>query len=150
MRVFVNGNYVAESRYIYHQWGAPKLRYVLLPGDATYDFKDYLRTGVANQLPPYMVRTSYLWTASDAASDFEHDAEEIASSLLVGRETKRIYLGELGASATRDAIVGAFDAGASTVSYMVLAAQQHYADTGAFPELLAIYHLFGDPALRVK
>ena len=32
----------------------------------------------------------------------------------------------------------------------VLAAQQSYADTGAFPELLSIYNLFGDPALRVK
>ncbi|GMR24644.1 MAG: hypothetical protein BMS9Abin37_3222 [Acidobacteriota bacterium] len=32
----------------------------------------------------------------------------------------------------------------------VLAAQKTYASSGAFPELLAIYHLFGDPALRLK
>jgi hypothetical protein len=31
----------------------------------------------------------------------------------------------------------------------VLEAQKRYADTGAFPELLAIYHLFGDPALEL-
>ncbi len=51
--------------HVYHEWPAPKLSYVLLLGDATYDYKDYLGTGVANQVPPFMVKTSYLWTASD-------------------------------------------------------------------------------------
>ncbi|GAG34185.1 unnamed protein product, partial [marine sediment metagenome] len=32
----------------------------------------------------------------------------------------------------------------------ILAAQKQYADTGAFPELLSIYHLFGDPALTLR
>ncbi len=32
----------------------------------------------------------------------------------------------------------------------VLAAQEAYADTGAFPELLSIYHLLGDPALTLR
>jgi Peptidase family C25 len=32
----------------------------------------------------------------------------------------------------------------------ILAAQDDYAQTGAFPELLSIYHLFGDPALRIR
>jgi hypothetical protein len=32
----------------------------------------------------------------------------------------------------------------------VLAAQQSYAETGAFSELLTIYHLFGDPALSLR
>ena len=32
----------------------------------------------------------------------------------------------------------------------VLAAQAVYADTGASPELLALYHLFGDPALVIR
>jgi hypothetical protein len=31
----------------------------------------------------------------------------------------------------------------------ILAAQKDYADSGALPELLSIYHLFGDPALRL-
>jgi hypothetical protein len=31
-----------------------------------------------------------------------------------------------------------------------LAAQADYTDTGAFPELLAIYHLFGDPAMKIR
>ena len=32
----------------------------------------------------------------------------------------------------------------------ILAAQKTYAQTGAFPELLSLYHLFGDPALRIR
>jgi hypothetical protein len=32
----------------------------------------------------------------------------------------------------------------------VLAAQERYATSGAFPELLSIYHLFGDPALGIR
>ena len=32
----------------------------------------------------------------------------------------------------------------------LLAAQADYATSGAFPELLDIYHLFGDPAMRVR
>jgi hypothetical protein len=31
-----------------------------------------------------------------------------------------------------------------------LASQKSYADEGAFPELLSIYHLFGDPGMRLR
>lgn len=290
----------------YHEWEAPKPRYVLLLGDATYDFKDLMGTGVVNRVPPLMVETSFLWTASDptfamidggdlvpdiaigrlpakdvdelesmitkilefehgdarfrgtpvvlvaddadVAGDFEADADEIAASVLSREQVEKIYLSELGPSATRAAIVRSFDDGAGLVSYMghggihlwadenifnlrdvaglasqpqqplfitmnclngyfhfpffdslaeglleaegrgaiaafsptglslntpahryhkalldaltregprrlgdaVLEAQKHYAESGAFPELLAIYHLLGDPALRLK
>ena len=33
---------------------------------------------------------------------------------------------------------------------LLLAAQAQYLQTGAFPELLTLYHLFGDPALKVR
>jgi hypothetical protein len=33
---------------------------------------------------------------------------------------------------------------------LVMAAQKDYADTGAVPELLSIYHLFGDPAVSIR
>jgi hypothetical protein len=33
---------------------------------------------------------------------------------------------------------------------LVMAAQKDYSDTGAFPELLSIYHLFADPALLIR
>jgi hypothetical protein len=32
----------------------------------------------------------------------------------------------------------------------VLAAQAAYAETGLMPELLAVYHLFADPGLRLR
>jgi hypothetical protein len=32
----------------------------------------------------------------------------------------------------------------------LLAAQKDYATSGAFPELLSVYHLFGDPGLRIR
>jgi hypothetical protein len=32
----------------------------------------------------------------------------------------------------------------------LLAAQKVYAETGAMPELLSIYHLLGDPATRIR
>ena len=290
--------------YAYHRWRSPSLRYVLLLGDGTHDFKDYLQTGVMNQVPPLMVKTSYLWTASDpaygsvngedllpdlaigrlpaatvedvrvmveklvayetgpanlqapvvlvadnpdTAGDFVGDAEELAATVLSAKELRKIYLNELGAAATRSEILQAFDRGASVMSYIghggihlwadenilniddvvnlaieseqpllltmnclngyfhfpyfdalsealvkaegkgaiaafspsglslndaahvyhqkllealfqgdherlgdaVMAAQEAYSTTGAFPELLSIYHLLGAPALRL-
>jgi hypothetical protein len=290
--------------YAYHFWSSPSPRYVLLLGDASYDPKDYLQTGVKNWLPGFPVKTSYLWTVSDPAyaavngddllpdlaigrlpassvaeaerliqkvlafeggggdfsgravlvadnpdlaGNFEADAEEIASTLLASRNPRKIYYSQEGAN-TRTRIKEAFDEGASFLSYMghggtvvwasenifnyqdvnalspqpqqpllltlnclngffhfpplnslseallkaegkgvigafspsglsvndpahlfhkallqeilsgrhqrlgdaVLAAQDTYSQTGAFPELLSIYHLFGDPALRIQ
>jgi hypothetical protein len=290
--------------YAYHHWQQPSPRYVLLLGDATYDGKDYLRTGVVNRVPALVVRSTYLWTASDPgyaavngpdllpdlaigrlpaanveqarslvaktlayeeagagllgpavmvaddpdkAGDFEADSDAIAAAL-ADREVEKVYLRRLGPAATRGAIVAAFDRGASLLSYVghggiavwasenvlnntdvaglapqphqpivvtmnclngyfhfppmnslaeellkadgrgaaaafspsglsvnapahtyqralveelarggharlgdaVLAAQRAYADAGELPELLAIYHLFGDPALKLR
>lgn len=50
--------------FAYHRWKSPP-RYVVLMGDGTFDFEDNLKTGVVNHVPPRMVKTSYLWTASD-------------------------------------------------------------------------------------
>jgi hypothetical protein len=70
--------------YAFHHWRKPSPRYVLLLGDATYDFKDHLGTGVVNQLPPLLVRTSYLWTASDP-SYAAVNGEDVLPDLAVGR-----------------------------------------------------------------
>jgi hypothetical protein len=290
--------------YAYLNWKTPRLRYVLLLGDATYDFKDYLKTGVTNQVPPFLVKTSYLWTASDPAlaavhgddllpdlaigrlpaknadelavmvekilayeageaslqgrvvlvadnpdraGDFAANADELSRGPLAGREVLRLDVGVLG-GATRSEILRSLDEGASLLSYIghggihlwadenvfnvadvaslspqsqqplvltmnclngyfhfpyfdslaesllkaekrgaiaafspsglslnepahlfhqallaelqparhrrlgdaVLAAQEAFAATGAFPELLEIYHLLGDPALQLR
>ncbi len=290
--------------YAYQRWRRPSFRYALLLGDGTYDPKDYLGTGVKDRIPPNIVETSYLWTASDPgyasvngedllpdvaigrlpaatadearalvdkvvsfetagrtlegravlvadnadhAGSFEADSDDLAATVLRQREIQRVYLSELGPG-TRPTIAAAFDAGAGLVSYVghgatavwasenifndtdvarlqpqaaqpllmtmnclngffhfppldslaeafvkadgkgavaaiapsglsveeaahlyqkallteiesgrhdrlgdaVLAAQEAYADSGAFPELLQVYHLFGDPALRIR
>jgi len=291
--------------YAYHHWSEPTVRYVVLLGDATYDTKDYLATGVVNQVPTKVVKTEFVWTASDptlgavngedllpdvavgrlpAASveeveamvskilayetgtedpeapivlvtddpdsggDFDWNAEDLAGTVLLGLDVDAIQLSKLGVPATRSAILNAFDEGTSIMSYIghggievwakehllqredvaslspqaqqpllftmnclngyfhfpyqnslaeellkaedkgviaafspaglsqdepahrfhktlldelvnrkhdrlgdvILDAQVDYADSGALPELLNIYHLLGDPALRIR
>ena len=70
--------------YAYHNWRQPSPRYVLLLGDATFDFKDHLQTGVTNQVPPRMVKTSYLWTASDP-SYAAVNGDDLLPDLAIGR-----------------------------------------------------------------
>jgi hypothetical protein len=290
--------------YAYHHWSVAP-RYVVFLGDGTYDFKDWLGTGVENQVPPLMVKTSYLWTASDPtyaavngddrlpdlavgrlpaasveelrrmidkivtwetsgsslegrvilvadnpdeAGNFVSNGEELAARVLRTEELKKIYLSELGTASTRQEIQGTFNEGSSLMSYIghggihlwadenilniwdvenfaaqtqqpllltmnclngyfqfpyfnslaeellkaedkgviaafspsglsvndaahvlhralldellhgdhrrlgdaVLAAQETYADSGALPEMLLIYHLFGDPAMKIN
>jgi hypothetical protein len=292
--------------FAYHQW-KQRPRYVVLVGDANYDFKDHLGTGVKNRVPPLLIRTSYLETASDpayaavngedllpdlaigrlpastveeaetmvakilayerseesnrrpdravivadnpdGAGDFVADAERLTEKFLTGRSVEKIYLGELGTPEAREKIQGAFDEGSWLMSYIghggialwadenllstpdlellspqpdqpllltmnclngyfafpyfdslaeelvkaegmgavaafspsglslndaarvfheamveelvsgghrrlgdvVLAAQSRYAASGALPELIAIYHLFGDPAMVLR
>jgi hypothetical protein len=291
--------------YAYHFWQSPSPRYVLLLGDASYDYKDFLHSGTSNRVPPLLVKTSFLWTASDpayaavngedllpdvalgrlpassveeaqalvekiiafersgltlatgpavlvadnpdAGGEFERSAQQVAPLLAPTHTVETIFLREL-ASATRPTIAAAFDRGAALVSYLghggiavwasenvfnnqdvatlapqsqqplvltinclngyfhfpflnslaeellkapdrgaiasfspsglslhepadlfhqaliqqitsgdherlgdaVFAAQADFAQTGAFPELLSIYHLLGDPALRIR
>jgi hypothetical protein len=69
--------------YAYHRWEkAP--RYVVLLGDATYDFKDYLGTGVVNRVPPLMVMTTYLQTASDPVYAAVN-GDDLLPDLAIGR-----------------------------------------------------------------
>jgi hypothetical protein len=291
--------------YAYHFWQSPSPRYVLLLGDASYDYKDVLQSGASNPVPPLLVKTSFLWTASDSAyaavngedllpdlalgrlpaasvseaealvekiiafessgfslaagpavliadnpdlgGDFESSARQVAPLLAPSHTVEPIFLRELG-GATRPTIVAALDRGAALVSYLghggiavwasenvfnnqdvatlspqrrqpllltmdclngyfhfpflnalaeellkapgkgsiasfapsglslhgpadlfhqalireitsgqherlgdaVFAAQADFAQTGAFPELLSIYNLLGDPALRIR
>ncbi|HEX9202551.1 MAG TPA: C25 family cysteine peptidase, partial [Vicinamibacteria bacterium] len=70
--------------YAYHFWQSPSPRYVLLLGDASYDYKDFLHTGVVNRVPPLLVKTSFLWTASDTAYAAVN-GEDLLPDLALGR-----------------------------------------------------------------
>jgi hypothetical protein len=308
VNTFGHGETHAEAvkeflEFAFQRWHRPTLRYVLLLGDATYDPKNYLGTGVTTKVPALTVKTSYLWTASDPsfalvngddqlpdlaigrlpaatvdeartmidkivafeaegpgfrgpalfvadnadlAGNFEQDADD-AASLFGESAVEKVYLRDFG-GASRPAIQQALDRGPSFVSYVghggtavwaseniwnnldvntlaygtrphllltmnclngffhfpslnslaeqflkadgkgavaafspsglsvnepahllhkmllaevlsgrharlgdaVLAAQASYTDSGAFPELLNIYNLLGDPALRLR
>ncbi len=53
--------------YAHAHWQRPAPGYVLLVGDASHDYRDYLGTGVPNYVPTYEVRVqSSILTASDA------------------------------------------------------------------------------------
>jgi Peptidase family C25/Right handed beta helix region len=98
--------------YAYHHWRKPAPRYVLLVGDGTYDFQDYLGTGVKNQVPPMMEKTSYLWTSSDAAYG-RVNGEDSLPDLAIGRlpaanvDELRVMVSKLLAyEATRGAVSG--------------------------------------------
>ena len=54
---------------------------------------------------------------ADDAGNFQADADELAQ-LATSIPTVKIYLGDLGITASRDAIVRAFDDGASIVNYI--------------------------------
>jgi hypothetical protein len=46
--------------HAYHNWTAPAPQYVLLVGDASYDYKDNLGLGTINLVPSYTVFTDYM------------------------------------------------------------------------------------------
>ena len=145
--------------YAYHNWRQPSPRYVLLLGDATFDFKDHLQTGVTNQMPPRMVKMSYLWTASDP-SYATVNGEDILPDLSIGRlpaatveqvqaMVEKIVTYETGeAGLDRSAVVlvadnpdraGNFEADADALATTVLALKN--------PEKIYLCHL-GTPATR--
>jgi len=73
----------AFLEYAYHSWErAP--RYVLLLGDATYDFKNNLGTTTLNRVPPLIVRDTYLWTVSDPEYAFVN-GDDLLPDVALGR-----------------------------------------------------------------
>jgi hypothetical protein len=51
--------------YAYHNWVDPAPAYVLLVGDAHYDYKDNLGTGTMNYVPSQIIQDSFGQTISD-------------------------------------------------------------------------------------
>ena len=52
-------------KHAYEYWLFPAPAYVLLVGDATYDYRGYLKTESKNYVPTYPIITTFMETASD-------------------------------------------------------------------------------------
>ncbi len=71
-------------RHAHSTWQAPPPRYVLLVGEATYDFRDYLNHGLHNIIPSPMVAVSFGGeTVSDARLADVND--DLVPDLAIGR-----------------------------------------------------------------
>ncbi len=46
-------------KFTRENWSDPKPRYVLLVGDATYDFRNIMGTGAVNYIPPFIVEQAF-------------------------------------------------------------------------------------------
>jgi hypothetical protein len=55
-------------RYAYENWATPAPSYVLLVGDANYDFKDYLGYGEPTYVPPYLLYAD-VWKGEGACDN---------------------------------------------------------------------------------
>ncbi|MFQ5768902.1 MAG: C25 family cysteine peptidase [bacterium] len=53
--------------YAYYNWAKPAPTYVLLVGDASYDYKDHLQTGHRDFVPTHLFESKYYYT--ETASD---------------------------------------------------------------------------------
>ncbi|KPK40696.1 MAG: hypothetical protein AMJ78_06915, partial [Omnitrophica WOR_2 bacterium SM23_29] len=73
-------------KYAYNNWTEPKPTYVLLVGDATYDYRDYSGYGFTNYVPTYLVQSlNFGETGSDNwFVCFDGDSDVIAD-MLIGR-----------------------------------------------------------------
>jgi hypothetical protein len=72
--------------YAYANWQSPKLEYVLLVGDGTYDPKGYLSTSAATYIPPYLEMVDPLLgeTAADNRFVTIH-GDDMIPDLFLGR-----------------------------------------------------------------
>jgi hypothetical protein len=74
--------------FAFHRWSPPSPRYVLLLGDSTYDPKGFLKpqTTLEDRLPSPLVKSSFLWTASDPLYA-SVNGEDLIPDLAIGRIT---------------------------------------------------------------
>jgi len=99
--------------HAYANWQPPAPQYVLLVGDATYDYKDNWNLGTVNYVPGYLIHT-------------EHLGETISDDWLVqvsgADAVPDIYIGRLPANSVQQAA----DMAAKIVSYETAANTKHW------------------------
>ncbi|MCU0561925.1 MAG: C25 family cysteine peptidase, partial [Desulfobacterales bacterium] len=67
------------------RWPAPAPRYVLLVGDATYDYKDNRGLGTVNQVPGYLIYTRHLGETVSDEWFVQVSGEDALADLAIGR-----------------------------------------------------------------
>jgi hypothetical protein len=73
-------------KYAYYNWKKPAPTYVLLVGDASFDYRNYYGFGDLNYVPTYMVSTTnFSETGSDNWFVCFDGEEDIAPEMLIGR-----------------------------------------------------------------
>ena len=71
--------------YAYQNWSPPAPTYVLLVGDATYDYKDNLHTGTLNYVPSQIVETNLLGETSSDNWFVLVSGDDILPDMWIGR-----------------------------------------------------------------
>lgn len=73
-------------KYAYYNWTGPKPAYVLLVGDATFDYRDYSGYGFTNYVPTYLVHSlTFGETGSDNWFVCFDGESDVIPDMLIGR-----------------------------------------------------------------
>jgi hypothetical protein len=71
--------------YAYDSWQSPAPTYVLLVGDATYDYKDNLNLGTVNYVPAYLVTVDYMGEADTDEYFVKISGNDAVPDMYIGR-----------------------------------------------------------------
>lgn len=71
--------------YAYHSWKRPAPTYVLLLGDATYDYRDYLETGKKSRVPVHLGLTSQMGLTPDDNWYVALEGDDVLPEMFIGR-----------------------------------------------------------------
>jgi hypothetical protein len=72
-------------RYAYENWYRPAPSYVLLVGDGTYDYRDYLATGKKSMVPVHLSATPSLGITPDDNWYVAIEGDDVLPEMMVGR-----------------------------------------------------------------
>jgi hypothetical protein len=138
--------------------GPSLVSYVGHGGTAVWASENVLNTWDAPSLP-VQARQPVVLTLNCLNGYFTAPSFDALTEALLGADGRGVVAGISPSGASLDAPAHAYHralAGALASSVharlgdALLAAQREYARDGAMPELLAVYHLFGDPTMRLR
>jgi hypothetical protein len=73
-------------QYTYYYWKAPAPAYVLLVGDATYDYKDHLGLGLKGHVPTHLFESYYASYQTSNDNWFVCvSGNDVLSDMMIGR-----------------------------------------------------------------